>query len=343
MITISSNKSGLTSSSKKEGTGSGDISMSGTYSGLVDKLFEIEIDGIGAGQEVGQATFKWKRNTSSTWEVTGITTLSTPILMADGVYVAFTSGLGDDFEVGDKWYVWGINRFGKTNLIDFDRDTYHRTDSDVSSAITYIIDFGSAVTIDSLVIFDHNLSATATLLLEGNASDSWGAPTFSESITYNANKINHYLSSSQTFRYFRISITDTSNSDGYIEISTLMMFEYLELDKALSLGYRNDLNTYVKSESTIHGIKKDKAYNQGRIIKGNLNNLSLANYNSLKSMMENIYDKAGKNIQPVFFNIDESSPNDFYLIKIYSLPAEESFNSRKNVSIALEEVLSANA
>ena len=122
MFTVSSVRTGLVSNALKDGSGSATITTAGNYSGTTDLEYLVQIDSIAGGAEVGQATFKWSDGGGS-FDASGVTTDSSPITLNNGVTIAFTSGTGADFVVGDKWYFKGINNFSAGKMVDLNRDT----------------------------------------------------------------------------------------------------------------------------------------------------------------------------------------------------------------------------
>ena len=148
MISVSSLRNGLVTSAKKEGTGSAVITTSGNFRGSTDLEYIVEIDSIVGGAEVGQATFKWSDG-GGTWDATGVTTPATATELNYGVMIAFTTGAGADFVVGDKWYFKGINLFNAGQMLDRDRDHIYRSedlDSNVimTEGLLYITTEGGA-------------------------------------------------------------------------------------------------------------------------------------------------------------------------------------------------------
>src|SRR4030042_1909527 len=145
MISTSSVATGLVTNALKEGTGSAIITPSGAFIGTQDKEITIEIDSIAGGQSVGQSTFKWTDGRGE-WVETGRVTASTATHIGDeGLYVLWTAGSGNDFELGDKWYVKLINLYSPVKMIDYDRDAYYKSGSlDSPNTITisseYFID-----------------------------------------------------------------------------------------------------------------------------------------------------------------------------------------------------------
>ncbi len=67
---------------------------------------------------------------------------------------------------------------------------------------TLIIDLGSAQSVDLIAILGHNLPVTSVITVEGNATNSWGSPTYSKVLTWNSGIIAEFIS--QSFRYFRL-------------------------------------------------------------------------------------------------------------------------------------------
>ncbi len=149
MITVSSLRIGLVTTAKKEGTGSAVITTSGNYSGATDIEYIVEIDSIAGGAEVGQATFRWSDG-GSVWDASGVTTPAAATELNNGVKIAFTTGAGADFVVGDKWYFKGVNLFNAGKMIDRDRDHRYRSsslDSDVimTEGLLYMTKEGGGV------------------------------------------------------------------------------------------------------------------------------------------------------------------------------------------------------
>lgn len=96
------------------------------------------------------------------------------------------------------------------------------------NAQTFIFDLLTAQAISKLMIKSHNLTSSAAITLEGNATNAWTAPTYTTAVTYNADYIYKDLGSAQTFRYWRLSISDASNPDGYIEISKVYLGGFVQ-------------------------------------------------------------------------------------------------------------------
>ncbi len=104
-----------------------------------------------------------------------------------------------------------------TNLFDYRLSRKYRTDAGTTTA-TIVFDAGAAITVNSIDIAGHNISSgVSTLKFQGNASDSWGAPSVDETLTYAAGVINKDFTGG-SYRYWRLHIIDAGNTDTYIEI-----------------------------------------------------------------------------------------------------------------------------
>ena len=79
----------------------------------------------------------------------------------------------------------------------------------------------------------HNIQSSATLRLQANATDDWGAPTVNELITVAAGKaVCKLFSAPQSYRWWRWAITDLTNPDGYIEVPLFWLGEWQDLGMA---------------------------------------------------------------------------------------------------------------
>lgn len=74
------------------------------------------------------------------------------------------------------------------------------------------------------------ISETATIKLQGNHTDTWTAPAYDQTLSWNSNAIQIFNANglhTQALRYWRLEIVDQSNPTGYIEISNLYLGDML--------------------------------------------------------------------------------------------------------------------
>lgn len=103
---------------------------------------------------------------------------------------------------------------------------YWKTGASVAAEYL-VIDLGSAKAVTSVILFNHDLTSGDSLIkIQGNTADSWGAPAFSQSLTYAASVI-HAAFSTQTYRYWRITFTKSSSSEQR-KIGRVFLGEYFQ-------------------------------------------------------------------------------------------------------------------
>jgi hypothetical protein len=124
-----------------------------------------------------------------------------------------------------------------------------------ASDVSLIIDLGLVVNIKSFIIDIGNMTGSGTYLLEGNSTDSWTSPTYSQ--TLNITDTALYLDLNQTFRYFRLKITDSESIKiGYVMIGG----SYLQFPSINPEAILNYNTTSVNSTSVSGQIYGDEGY-----------------------------------------------------------------------------------
>lgn len=96
-----------------------------------------------------------------------------------------------------------------SNLKNAQKTKVWRTGSTLANE-SVVFDMGSGQTVTCAVILNHNfLTTDAGVYIEGNATDSWGAPSFSQFFSFNTGPMVLFFSP-QFFRYFRVRFTKPS-------------------------------------------------------------------------------------------------------------------------------------
>lgn len=112
-------------------------------------------------------------------------------------------------------------KFPVSNILDSRLSRVYRTDLATTSEIVF--DLGSALSISSLVLANHNISSSVTTLkLQGNSSNSWGSPSFEQDLTWNQKNIPLDFIET-TLRYWRIQIIDATNPDLFIQLGRVWL------------------------------------------------------------------------------------------------------------------------
>lgn len=101
-------------------------------------------------------------------------------------------------------------------------------------------------------IMGHNLTSTATITLQGNNTDVWGAPSFSETIPYRSDMCILKFTEA-TYNYWRVIIDDSdSAADGYIELGCIYLGTYLQMP-GMKLDQTLELKDNSKSSQSYSG------------------------------------------------------------------------------------------
>jgi len=209
-----------------------------------------------------------------------------------------------------------------------------RTTADTGQWIKF--DLGSAKKLTMAAIFGHNLTSGATVTLEANATDSWGAPSYSKALTWNSLAIVEFID--QTYRWWRITFEDGSNPDGYIEIGRICGGEYYEpgvnIDQAVQ---KKIVDPSVRSESEGrqgYAVEKDEY----RVFDVQFTGIDRTQQGELETIF-----RAVKTIRPLVFVLDpdEYPEADTIYCRITTpLAATLAALNQGDVSITLEEQVS---
>jgi|GEM_PF-823620 len=342
MISVSSLRYGLVSSALKEGTGSATMNPAGLYTGQADREYIVEIDSVAAGKEIGQATFKWSDGQGG-WNATGVATAATAVALNNGVTVSFTAGTGDDFDLADKWYFKAFNLFNPGKMADMNRDARYRA-KDLEAPNTVTVDLGAALEIQALILYDHNLTVSATITLAADSAATFdsgggGAPEFSEAVSWTEEKILHYLATAQTYRYWQIQITDPANPVSYIEIGEIFLGPYLELTKNMSLGAETPIEYVIDQNVTPYGVKRRRFYNLRRTFAISIPGISESDVENILAMLSTINSRASGIAKPFFYNGDSAFPGDFWMVQISGIEKSRPLNDYYTLELEMEEVL----
>jgi len=308
-LTAFSTASGVVGRPVKVGIGSGNMVAHGDYTGLVTRTYTVEIDLAG---DVGVATFRWKKDTTSGWEATGVLTSDSDITLEAGIKVKFQTGSGTPiFAVPDRWTFKTFRFFAPARLHELEPDKPWRSSA---LGVEWIkADLGSAKNVTAFGIHAHNITSGNTVLrIRGNATDSWGAPTFSQNLTFNADVIFVFID--ETFRWWRFEVTDGGNGDGYIQIGEMFLGTFFEPTKNFVLPFDEGQEAVEDEQLLGGGISIPVLRNRQRVFSLPYGVLRAADRTNFKTMFEAIKDRSALRSKPLFWVPDSASPSDAYLV-----------------------------
>jgi hypothetical protein len=335
-VAVSSARTGLVHMPAPEAAGTAVCYATGDYTGALDQIFRIEIDSIQEGQEVGEATFRWKRESTESYEASGVTTSSDMIELTDGVWIKWTSGPGNDFEEGDGWKILATRNFGVQALTDRDRDSYWETGGCADENIT--ADCGEAVQITALVLADHNLTDAATVTLMANPTDEWGAPAWQQPLSITKPHLVAWLN--QTYQFWRLALADAANPDGVIRASMLYLGTYFEPSRTYLLQHGETVNATRRTNTAYGGKITGSSGALSNDLALPFVGLSDADKIGFKEWHRAVHDQESGALNPMFFVPAANDPAGMiYCTPPASLPFNQTARGRHSISLQLTEVV----
>jgi hypothetical protein len=172
-----------------------------------------------------------------------------------------------------------------TNLLGAFRSKPWRTGA-TQAAETLVIDLGSAKAVTSLILLDHTLTNADTgLAIQGNSSNSWGSPAFSQNLTWTSGTITQTFAS-QNYRYWRLTFTKTSSAETR-DIGVLFLGTYYDSTEQPDYdGYQRQVTDLSVSQRTIGGQLFVDKRSQFRAIKLDFAQCNAAQVNQIVTVLK---------------------------------------------------------
>ena len=174
-----------------------------------------------------------------------------------------------------------------------------------------VIDLGSAQAVTAFILLDHTLlNVDSGLLLEAHTSDSWGAPSFSQALTW-ADGTLAATFASQTYRYWRLSFTKSVSSQSR-DIGRIFLGTYAETEHAPDFaGHDETLEDPSRKAKTLGGQTWTDLQEKFHVIVNEMTHVS----QTLADQIRTIAEAVGQSIS-FFVQVDTSSPlNTVYYVK----------------------------
>ena len=203
--------------------------------------------------------------------------------------------------------------------------------SDSATAQTIIFDLGSALEVNTLSLIGHNIIDGTIITFEANATDSWGAPSVSQALTWNENAILYFFSAMQEYRYWRLVLT----GQGDIEIGKIVIGTYIQINPSSLLNFKvtemnDDIRLYNKDRQRI-SLRGDK----WRKVELDFPKTAYSTIN----LIETMFDTVGNFRSIVFCNFD--TIRDYQIVEpLYcSIVGDLTFNHVDNMAFSYSLVL----
>jgi hypothetical protein len=160
------------------------------------------------------------------------------------------------------------SNFPASNLSKYSRARVWRSSS-IATAQRVVFDLQTIEDIDSFAILFNpiqgegvKLSDTAVVKLQANATNVWTSPSVNVTVslddTYDL--ITHFFSSVQSYRYWAVEVTDTSNAYGYIEIAKVILAKGTQLGQTPEIGFNDTIDDQSKISETPYGHRYADVY-----------------------------------------------------------------------------------
>jgi len=128
-----------------------------------------------------------------------------------------------------------------------------------STSENVVFDLVTTEAIDSVVILwpkedGIRLSASAVVKIQANATNVWTSPAVDQTLTIDNTYMvaSHFFTSDQSYRYWRVLITDPGNAYGYVELGVVWLGKGLSIDNAQN-GFKYELVDRSKVTMTDYG------------------------------------------------------------------------------------------
>ena len=220
-----------------------------------------------------------------------------------------------------------------SNTRDQRLTTKWRSTSAAAQTIVFQPEYDADDTL-TVALLGHNLSSAATVSFALNHSNSWSSPRISTTLTIVDEMILKYIADVSdyegdallmetgdtllletgdailcevdTWEYARIVITDTANSDGYVELGRVFLAPYVAIEPS---SLHDFTVTKKRSDTVIYGKDRQKFSNPG--VGWRQFDLAFPPSNGTTvSAIQTLYDTVGNHTSFVFANFDSLRASD---------------------------------
>ena len=198
------------------------------------------------------------------------------------------------------------------NLIDPNLVVEWQSD-DAGDAVLIDIDLGTNRQVDVVAIVRHNFRSTASVLIQASPNGDTSLGSLSAAMTWREFLMFKFFSTALNYRYWRITISDIGNPEGYIEASYLFIgkltrpttFSYL-------YGAQRTTDLMNLEAQSVYGVRfaeRKFARETFQLDFGPVINLTEVD------LLQDLYENVFGNKYPLLFILD-TSVNDAYYVRI---------------------------
>jgi hypothetical protein len=217
------------------------------------------------------------------------------------------------------------NSFSVNNLNTDIVEQYWRSATGVLSAtITCDTELPQGVYLDTMAILNHNLSGSATVILEGSNDPSFATIPVNITLDYEANNM-YYIAPTlplNPYRYWRLNVSDPGSADGFLRIGTIVfgaavIFTNESFVDRVRFGQKQFIDkVYTEGFTNVSNDRGKKKY-----LGLEFRNLAYGRSN-FQSMRE-IFDYAGVTLKCLYIPVPQQASRFAVFGKLSDIPAEE--------------------
>jgi len=202
--------------------------------------------------------------------------------LGSGIVIAGTATTGQIYRSLDSGSSWtNIQRLGS------------------ETQVPSLVSLGSGIVIAGTGATGQIYKSELYITIMGNAVNSWTAPSVIETLSWNEGAILKFITDAH-YQYWRFSIANSSNSNGYVQIGRLWLGDYITIDPSSLLDFKVIKK---RSDQVIYGRNRQKWANIGVGWRQFTFNFPPTQEATLQ-LIQNMYDTVGNHSSFIFCNFD---------------------------------------
>lgn len=181
------------------------------------------------------------------------------------------------------------------NLKDSRSTRLYRSTADGAQRVTFHNADSSA---SYIIIKNHNITSGATIKLQANDSNIWGAPSLDETITHDSDTMILNFTEAE-YNYWSLYVDDGSNPDNYIEIGLIYLGVYVQMpgmEPKQQIPYATQSKSKLSQSRQLYGDSRVN-YRSAKISFPHLTNAQRQAINAMYDIV--------KNTKPIFLLVWE--------------------------------------
>ena len=208
-----------------------------------------------------------------------------------------------------------VSTLPSSNVVHELRGKVWRTGTSVALE-AIVFDLLTAQAVTACIILDHTITSGDSLIkIQGHTSDSWGSPSFSQTITYAADIITTVFAS-QTYRYWRFTFTKSAAGVSR-DVGRIFLGTYVEPDEDPDYdGYQESAEDQSRRQVTLGGQEYTELLDGYLMLKGDFTHITNTNKGLLKTYAQTVRQAVSH-----FIQVSTTSPWDgVYYVKLRNAP-----------------------